>query len=56
MHRAVMPWLQDYTGRVAYGPAEVQAQMQAAADRGITSWMFWSPHTQYSVDGYAPLS
>ena len=56
MHRAVIPWLQDYTGRVAFGPAEVQAQMQAAADRGITSWMFWSPHTQYSVDGYAPLS
>jgi len=56
MHRAVVPWLQDYTGRVAFGPAEVQAQMQAAADRGVTSWMFWSPHTEYSVDGYAPLS
>jgi hypothetical protein len=55
MHRAVVPWLQDYTGRVAYGPDEVQAQMQAAGDRGVTSWMFWSPHTQYSVDGYAPL-
>jgi hypothetical protein len=41
---------------VTYGPAEVQAQMQAAADRGVTDWMFWSPHSEYSVDGYAPLS
>jgi hypothetical protein len=56
MGRAVVPWLQDYSGRVRYGPDEIQAQMQAAADRGIDSWLFWSPHSEYSVDGYRPLS
>jgi hypothetical protein len=56
MHRAVVPWLQDYTGRIAFGPMQVQAQMQAAADRGITSWLFWSPHSEYSIDGYPSLS
>ncbi|HEY8093252.1 MAG TPA: putative glycoside hydrolase [Acidimicrobiales bacterium] len=55
MGRAVVPWLQDYSGRVRYGPAEVQAQMQAAADRGVDSWLFWSPHSEYSVDGYTPM-
>jgi len=50
--RAVVPWLQDYTRHIPYGPAEVQAQMQAAADRGIHSWLFWDPDTEYSIDGY----
>ncbi len=56
MGRAVVPWLQDYTRHVPYGPAEVQAQMQAAKDRGIDNWLFWDPDTEYSIDGYPPLS
>ena len=56
MGRAVVPWLQDYTHDIAYGPAEVQAQMQAAADRGVHNWLFWDPDTEYSIDGYAPLN
>jgi hypothetical protein len=56
MGRAVVPWLQDYTRHVPYGPAEVQAQMQAAKDRGIDSWLFWDPDTEYTIDAYSPLS
>jgi hypothetical protein len=56
MGRAVLPWLQDYDGRVAYDAPQVQAQMAAAADRGITGWLFWNPGSQYSTGGYVPLA
>ena len=52
MGRAVVPWLQDYTRHIPYGPAEVQAQMQAAKDRGIDNWLFWDPDTEYTIDAY----
>jgi hypothetical protein len=55
MGRAVVPWLQDYTRHIPYGAAEVQAQMQAAKDRGIESWLFWDPDTEYTIDGYPAL-
>jgi hypothetical protein len=50
--RAVVPWLQDYDGRVAYGPYQVVAQMNAAKDLGVTNWLFWNPGARYSAEGY----
>jgi hypothetical protein len=29
--------------------------MQAAKDRGIESWLFWDPDTEYTIDGYPAL-
>ncbi len=48
---AVVPWLQDFTMRVSYGPAEVRAQIDAAADLGITDWLLWDPQVTYTTDG-----
>ena len=47
----LVPWLQDFSLRVAYGPAEVQAQIKAAADLGITDWLLWDPWVTYTDDG-----
>lgn len=54
------PWIQDFTypksGALAYGPAEVKAQVQALHELGITSFMLWDPSNKYTrgVD-YASL-
>ena len=48
---AVVPWLQDFSMRVSYGPAEVRAQIDAAADLGITDWLLWDPKVTYTTDG-----
>jgi hypothetical protein len=46
----VVPWLQDFSLGVAYGPAEVRAQIQAAARRGIDEWLLWDPLVTYTAD------
>jgi hypothetical protein len=46
----VVPWLQDFSLGVAYGPAEVQAQIRAAADRGIDEWLLWDPNVTYTEE------
>ncbi len=48
---AVVPWLQDFSMRVSYGPAEVRAQIDAAADLGISDWLLWDPQVTYTVEG-----
>ena len=48
---AVVPWLQDFSMRVAYGPTEVRAQIDAAADLGISDWLLWDPKVTYTTDG-----
>ena len=42
------PWLQDFDYPVDYTPAMVRAQIQANADAGLTSYMFWDPANKYS--------
>ncbi len=48
---AVVPWLQDFSMRVRYGPAEVRAQIEAAADLGISDWLMWDPQVTYTNEG-----
>ena len=50
----VVPWLQDFSLGVEYGPAEVRAQIQAAAARGIDEWLLWDPNVTYTADALAP--
>lgn len=45
---AIRPWLQDFDYGGNYGPLEVRAQIQAAYDAGLNSWMLWSPSNQYT--------
>ena len=42
------PWLQDFNMGATYTPAMVKAQITAAYDAGLTSWMMWDPGNKYS--------
>lgn len=42
------PWLQDFDYGGNYGPVEVRAQIQAAYDAGLHSWMLWAPSNHYT--------
>jgi hypothetical protein len=42
------PWLQDFDYGGNYGPEEVQTQIQATYDAGLTSWMLWAPSNRYT--------
>tara|TARA_B100000959_G_scaffold223391_1_gene236739 strand:- start:2750 stop:4288 length:1539 start_codon:yes stop_codon:yes gene_type:complete len=48
---ALVPWLQDFSMRVPYGPAEVKAQIDAAASLGIYDWLIWDPTVTYTAEG-----
>jgi hypothetical protein len=50
----VVPWLQDFSLGVDYGPAEVRAQIRATADRGIDEWLLWDPNVTYTADALPP--
>lgn len=44
----IVPWLQDFDYPVEYTPAMVQAQITAAHDAGIDSYLFWDAGNKYS--------
>ncbi|CAN5841738.1 hypothetical protein BH24ACT3_BH24ACT3_03090 [soil metagenome] len=51
-----VPWLQDFDLHgVSYGPEEVRAQIRAAADLGIDSWLLWNASVRYTSDALTPL-
>jgi hypothetical protein len=45
---SVIPWLQAFSLKVSYGPAEVRAQIQAAEANGIRSFILWDPNCRYT--------
>lgn len=50
--KKLRPWLQDFSIRgVKYGPEEVQAQIQACFDCGVTTWLLWNPACKYTKGG-----
>ncbi|MEO7397318.1 MAG: putative glycoside hydrolase [Ilumatobacteraceae bacterium] len=45
---AIVPWLQAFsTGEVDYGPAEVQAQINAAMGVGSSGFLLWNANSTY---------
>lgn len=50
------PWLQDFDYGGNYDIREVQAQMQAVYDAGLTSWMLWAPSNRYTRGALLPAS
>ena len=42
------PWLQDNNYPVPYTPEMVRAQIQAAYDSGLDSWMLWNAGNKYT--------
>jgi hypothetical protein len=44
----IRPYLQAFTlGAPRYGPEHVRAQIRAAEDLGVTSWVLWNPRSVY---------
>lgn len=41
------PWLQDFDYGKDYLPEDIEAQIQATYDAGLTSWFFWDPANKY---------
>lgn len=48
----VRPWLQDFDYGGNYGVNEVRAQIEAAYDAGLNSWLIWDPGNNYTRDAY----
>jgi len=53
---AIRPWIQDFGFGpfLKYTPAQVAAQIQAAADRSSSGWMVWNPRANFSVAAFGP--
>lgn len=52
---SIRPYLQAFTlGAPRYTGEHVRAQIRAAADLGIDSWVLWNPRSDYSEAGLAP--
>ncbi len=45
----VVPWLQDFSLGVDYGPAQVGAEIQATHDAGIDEFLLWDPSVTYTA-------
>ena len=48
------PWLQDFDLGADYGVPEVQAQIKATYDVGLTGWMLWSASNNYTETALLP--
>lgn len=45
----VVAWLQDFSLGVEYGPEEVRAQIDAAADAGVLDFLLWDAAATYTA-------
>lgn len=44
----IVVWLQDFSLGVTYGEAEVRAQIEAASQAGVDSFLLWDPKATYT--------
>ncbi len=47
-------WVQDFSIGIPYGPEEVRAQIDAARDLGVDSWLLWNATVRYTADAITP--
>lgn len=50
----IIPWLQDFSLGVSYGPGEVAAQIDASRSNGMNSFLLWAPNCRYHDAALAP--
>ncbi|PRX51211.1 hypothetical protein B0I33_101364 [Prauserella shujinwangii] len=50
----VIPWLQAFSLRENYGPEEIRAQIRAAADNGMDSFLLWNARCRYDPAALSP--
>jgi hypothetical protein len=48
------PWLQDFSLRIPYGAAEVQAQIRACTELGVNEWLLWDPNCTFTEAALQP--
>lgn len=48
------PWIQDFDLGTQYGVPEVQAQIKATYDSGLTGWLSWDAANKYTREAYLP--
>jgi len=53
----IRPWLQAFTatwvkGHISYTPTQIKAQIKAAADNGVRSYLMWHPSGKYNAAAY----
>ena len=46
----LLPWLQDFSLGVEYGPDEVRAQIEGARDAGVDEFLLWNPSVVYTIE------
>ncbi|MGK4585605.1 putative glycoside hydrolase [Kitasatospora sp. HPMI-4] len=51
----VIPWLQDFSLGVHYGPKEVTDQIRAAAENGMPSFLLWNAGARYQGDALSVI-
>ena len=49
----VVPWLQDFSLGITYGPQQVKEQIDAAGADGVHEFLLWDPEVTYTADGVA---
>jgi hypothetical protein len=50
----LVPWLQDFSLGITYGPNEVRAQIAAARRDGIQEFLLWNPEVTYTASALDP--
>jgi hypothetical protein len=50
----IVPWLQDFSLGLPYGPAQVGAEIEAAHDAGADEYLLWDPGVTYSGSALPP--
>ncbi len=45
----IVPWLQDFSLGVEYGPAQVRAEIEGAHDAGMDEYLLWDPAVTYTT-------
>ncbi len=50
----LVPWVQDFSFGHPYGPAEVRAQIDAAASLGVEDWLLWNAGVVYTRGALSP--
>lgn len=51
----VLGWLQDFSLGIDYGPNEVRAQIDAAADAGVVDFLLWDAAATYTEAALDPM-
>jgi hypothetical protein len=50
----LVPWLQDFSLGIHYGPAQVRAQIDAARRDGVDEFLLWNPDVVYTGAALTP--